>query len=142
MSARKRASKPSMAPTKKRADDPLWSWVLTEVSDASQISEHHITSAYGFAARNAAWKPVCANKLQKGAVKKTAPKVSSKSRVSEAAQLPTIDDCGDEEELLVVSDNDIDSPKASCSKKSCASNPNCVNYIGQSKLEDEGRVLY
>jgi len=37
------------------------------------------------------------------------------------------------EEIAIVSDDDI-----KCSIKGCKGNPNCLNYLGQDKWEDEG----
>lgn len=42
-----------------------------------------------------------------------------------------------DDDVIVISD---DEPPA-CSKKLCKGNPNCLNYLGQERWEDEGIQL-
>lgn len=69
----------------------------------------------GMSARNV--YPFCANKYAASQIPNTA--------VKEEIAL--------DEEIIIVSDDGI-----KCSKKGCKGNPNCLNYLGQDKWEDEG----
>lgn len=121
---------------RKRVDDTLWDWVLTEVTDASQISDDHILSTYGFASRNAVFKPICHNKYSGLSTNSSEP-MGPDSRSSNSHHVAASG--SNEMHVKVEYGDDADSkPLASCSKKSCLSNPNCLNYLGQQRYEDEG----
>lgn len=91
----------------------LWAWVGSEVIRESDISTEHCLRACGMSTRNI--HPFCANKY--------------------VSQVPdtTVKETTLDEEIAIVSDDDI-----KCSSKGCKGNPNCLNYLGQDKWEDEG----
>ena len=71
--------------------------------------------------------PYCRNKFS--ATEDDAPANSSResSRPNVNGEL--------DDDIIVISDDE----QPSCSKKLCKTNPNCLNYLGQEKWEDEGR---
>lgn len=93
----------------------LWAWVGSEVTQESDVSTEHCLMTCGMSARNV--YPFCANKYAASQIPNTA--------VKEEIAL--------DEEIIIVSDDGI-----KCSKKGCKGNPNCLNYLGQDKWEDEG----
>ena len=42
-----------------------------------------------------------------------------------------------EDDVIVISDDDA----PPCTKKLCRANPNCLNYLGQEKWEEEGPFI-
>lgn len=125
----------------KRPDDVLWNWVLSEALNASQVTDEHIASVYGFASRTASSKPICKNKFAPKVPKAVAQSNQHPQSESAATQPPAA-----EEDLDILIEEDPVVPVASCSKKNCLSNPNCLNYVGQAELVDEGlpimRLIY
>lgn len=131
MSRKQRDSRSTTLP-QKRPDDVLWNWVLSEALNASQVTDEHIASVYGFASRTASSKPICKNKFAP-----KLPKTVAHPQSESAANQPPAAD----EDLDILIEEDPVAPVASCSKKSCLSNPNCLNYVGQAELVDEGSTV-
>ncbi|KAG8748314.1 hypothetical protein FRC10_007705 [Ceratobasidium sp. 414] len=86
-----------------------WGWVGTEVQSAADIGPQHRATACGFR------KHICKNK-----------QTLAKAPSPPAAPQDPYDD------VVVISD---DEPE--CSTKACKSNPNCCNYLGQAKWQNE-----
>ncbi|KAF8308097.1 hypothetical protein DL93DRAFT_2231857 [Clavulina sp. PMI_390] len=114
----------------KEKQDSLWGWVLSEVSDPDDITREHVLQAYGFSKRNATTKPVCPNSM----ITNKTPKTNdlnggdlSDQPQAEAGAALDVDENG----------TDASSASASCSKSSCTSNPNCLNYVEPGVLHDE-----
>lgn len=106
------------------SDSSAWGWVGTEVLDASEITQEHRLIACGLSKRNR--YPICPNKY--------APTDKQKASPRDEVTLPSVDGELDDD-VIVISD---DEPQQ-CSKKICKNNPNCLNYLGQEKWEDEGK---
>lgn len=102
-----------------------WSWVGTEVTDYSQITQEHRLATCGFSDSNP--YPFCANKYS-ALSRSRAPSKTQKGKKSKPAQGELEDD------IIVISDDE--SP--ACNTKTCRTNPNCLNYLGQEKWENEG----
>ncbi|KAI0064483.1 cysteine proteinase [Artomyces pyxidatus] len=100
--------------------DTPWGWVGTDVTDASNISRDHLLSTCGFSSRSS--HPFCSNKFRK-----RAPEHSDAAGPRTAVEGELQDD------VIVISEDET----PSCSKRACAKNPNCLNYLGQEKWEDE-----
>ncbi|KAI6132145.1 hypothetical protein EDD16DRAFT_1891250 [Pisolithus croceorrhizus] len=101
-----------------------WGWVDIEVSDPSQITPEHRLMTCGLSRRNR--NPFCGNKY-----------VSKPEQSQPTVTLePTVETANGESEndIIVVSDDE----PPNCTKKACKNNPNCLNYLGQDKWEDEG----
>lgn len=94
-------------------DDRLspWSWVGTEVKDVSALATEHVLATCGFSSRNS--YPFCSNRF---------------------AQNHPSDKL--ETDMIVITDDEI----SQCSKKVCKHNPNCLNYLGQEKWEDDAKA--
>lgn len=106
-----------------------WGWVGTEVTDLGDITLEHRMLACGLSQRNDA--PYCRNKF---AVTEDKTHVNG----SRERQLPHPNVNGElDDDIIVISDDE----KPSCSKKLCKANPNCLNYLGQEKWEDEGDLM-
>ena len=106
-----------------------WSWVGTEVTDLADITLEHRMLACNLSQRNNTL--YCRNKF--AATEDKAHAHSSKER---QPQLPTVGGELDDD-IIVISDDE----QPSCSKKVCKTNPNCLNYLGQVKWENEGELL-
>ncbi|KAI6118845.1 hypothetical protein EV401DRAFT_2057534 [Pisolithus croceorrhizus] len=103
-----------------------WGWVDIEVSDPSQITPEHRLMTCGLSRRNR--NPFCGNKY-----------VSKPEQSQPTVTLePTVETANGESEndIIVVSDDE----PPNCTKKACKNNPNCLNYLGQDKWEDEGKA--
>lgn len=96
----------------------LWAWVGSEVTQESDVSTEHCLMTCGMSARNV--YPFCANKYAASQI----PNTAAKEEIALDEEV---------EEIIIVSDDGI-----KCSKKGCKGNPNCLNYLGQDKWEDEG----
>ena len=102
-------------------DQLAWAWVGTEVTDAAQITQEHRLATCGFS--DSSSFPFCSNNYRKSAAKQKSTKTEATKATGE------VDD-----DIIVVSDEDT----PGCSSKACKSNPNCLNYLGQEKWENEG----
>ena len=102
-----------------------WSWVGTEVSKAADITPEHRLVTCGFSNKNS--HPFCANKYAAASTNGSSSKPANVQ--PPAAASGELDD-----DVIVVSDDE--SP--ACDSKTCKNNPNCVNYLGQEKWENEG----
>lgn len=102
-----------------------WSWVGSEVTEPSQITQEHRLATCGFSDLNP--YPFCANKYPVASKSRLAIKREEETSAKVEGEL--------EDDIIVVSDDE--SP--ACTSKGCKSNPNCLNYIGQEKWENEGR---
>ncbi|KAI4525001.1 hypothetical protein K525DRAFT_261907 [Schizophyllum commune Loenen D] len=106
-----------------------WGWVGTDVLDAAHITDEHRLAACGFN------QPLCANKyapeyrqMQKEKQRRAKERKTKEKRDSSPA--------GGMDEVIVISDTEEAQPE--CLKKLCnKGNPNCLNYLGQDKWEDE-----
>lgn len=93
-----------------------WGWV-SSVPNATNISDDHLLRTCGFSPN-----------IQPRSCRNQHTRLSDMgSKLS-----PVTDPDGD---LIVVSD---DESSAVCDKKSCQSNPYCLNYLSQKIWEDEG----
>lgn len=81
----------------------------------------------GLSSRNK--QPFCSNKYASIEKKRKSPREDSDIPMS-----PTVSNYELDNDVIVISD---DEPPP-CSKKLCKNNPNCLNYLGQDKWEDEG----
>jgi len=92
-----------------------WGWI-SSVPSTTSISNDHLLRTCGFSPSS---QPrFCRNQYAR-----------SSNATSELS--PVTDPDGD---LIIVSDED----GPVCDKKSCQSNPYCLNYLGQKMWEDEG----
>lgn len=101
-----------------------WSWVGSEVTSPTQITLQHRQATCGFADSN--HYPFCSNKYAVTSKARNSPKVEESKGPKVEGEL--------EDDVIVISDDE--SP--SCTAKGCKSNPNCLNYLGQEKWENEG----
>ncbi|KII88369.1 hypothetical protein PLICRDRAFT_92113 [Plicaturopsis crispa FD-325 SS-3] len=103
-----------------------WGWVGTDVTDVSQITVDHRMRTCGFSRKSK--RSLCANKY-----------ASKRARSSQSRSGPYEDTADGElaNDVIEISDSD-DGPL--CSKKSCKSNPFCLNYLGQDMWEDEDKA--
>lgn len=105
-------------------DQLAWAWVGTEVTDAAHITQEHRLATCGFS--DSSIFPFCSNLYRKTTAKQEKPKVEGTRAAGEL-----------EDDIIVVSDDET----PACSSKTCKSNPNCLNYLGQEKWENEGSPL-
>ncbi|KIK57675.1 hypothetical protein GYMLUDRAFT_75287 [Collybiopsis luxurians FD-317 M1] len=100
-----------------------WGWAGTEVTDSSSITREHLLATCGFSRRNN--HSFCHNNY------------TSETRIQTSKQASRNNTRKEEsDDVIVISDGENETP--SCSKKSCKKNPNCLNYLGQDKWQDEG----
>ena len=104
-----------------------WSWVGAEVSKPNQITLEHRLATCGFSDTNS--YPFCSNKFSLELKSKSAPRQNKRKKAKTA-------DGELAEDIIIVSDDD--SPSPACNSRLCRSNPNCLNYLGQEKWENEG----
>ena len=96
-------------------EELCWGWI-SSVPDSTSISDDNFLRTCGFSPHS---QPrFCCNKY-------------ARSSTTGSEPLPVTDPDGD---LIVVSDEE----GPVCDKKSCQSNPYCLNYLGQKMWEDEG----
>ena len=96
-------------------EELYWGWI-SSVPNATSISDDHFLTTCGFSPNS---KPrFCPNRY-------------ARSSDTTFELPPATDPDGD---LIVVSDDE----GPVCDKKSCQSNPYCLNYLGQHMWEDEG----
>lgn len=96
-------------------EELYWGWI-SSVPNAASISDDHFSRTCGFSPNS---QPrFCRNQY---------------ARSSDAtSELPLVTD--PDGDLIVVSDDE----GPLCDKKSCQSNPYCLNYLGQKMWEDKG----
>ncbi|KAF5373636.1 hypothetical protein D9758_000663 [Tetrapyrgos nigripes] len=92
-----------------------WGWVGTEASNTSEITTNHLLAACGLLDPS---RPFCRNKF----------KETSRASSTDPLAIKDTDD-----DVIVISDDET----PTCSKKSCKSNPFCLNYLGQDKWEND-----
>lgn len=95
----------------------LWAWVGSEVSQAADITTEHCLMTCGLSVR--CGYPFCMNKYG-GSQLRQAPTTQKHYGTGE-------------DDIIIISDDE-----EKCTKRSCKDNPNCLNYLGQDKWEDEG----
>lgn len=100
-------------------DLSAWGWVGTDVHEPSQINSEHRMATCGLA--RSSRHPFCPNKYASMKRKRASPP-------RDTATNGELDD-----DVIVISDDEL----PPCSKKLCKGNPNCLNYLGQEKWEDE-----
>ena len=101
-----------------------WSWVGIQVTKAEDITPEHRLTVCGFSNKNP--HPFCPNKY--------APDIPPASP-SRPAEPPKPIASGElEDDVIVVSDDEV----PACDSKLCKNNPNCLNYLGQEKWQNEG----
>lgn len=98
-------------------EEPYWGWI-SSVPDATSISEDHFLRTCGFSP--ASQPRFCRNQY-------------AGSSNTNFELLPVAGPGGDS---IIVSDDE----GPVCDKKSCQSNPYCLNYLGQKIWEDEGAL--
>lgn len=101
-----------------------WSWVGTEATSAADIAPEHLLATCGFSRRNN--HPFCPNRYAAAPPNAAASTTEGQPSASASGEL--------EDDIIVVSDEE----SSACGSKICKSNPNCLNYLGQEKWEDEG----
>ena len=108
---------------------PQWGWV-SRITDPSLITPEHLFAAYGF--NNNSGKPICKNKYS-----------GSEVREWEERKVDVTQETGskavageDEGDVIIISSDDEE--QYICDKKRCKENPQCLNYLGQVKLENQG----
>ena len=106
-----------------------WGWV-SWISDPSMITSEHLFTACGF--NNTSEKPICKNKYSDGREPKEG-NVGSTQDPKPTAR-------GDEEDIIIVSSDD-EEPYV-CTKGRCKENPQCLNHLGQAKLENQGEFSH
>ncbi|KAJ7172277.1 hypothetical protein C8R46DRAFT_1175273 [Mycena filopes] len=100
-----------------------WGWIGSEATDTSSITAEHLSAACGLSSRNP--HHVCRNKYAK------------LPRRKEKAKTPTPINGEIEEDIIVISSDDGEEDDIHCTKRQCKNNPNCLNYLGQKKWENE-----
>lgn len=99
-------------------EELYWGWI-SSVPNATSISDDHLLRTCGFSPHS---QPrFCSNRY-------------ARSSAASLEPSPVTDLDGD---LIVVSDDE----GPVCDKKSCQSNPYCLNHLGQKRWEDEGMLL-
>ena len=114
----KRRRQPSPAEKTKRSAPSgsrtsPWGWVGTEVKTVSALTAEHVLATCGFSARNS--HSLCPNRFTQG---------SAHDKL--------------DNDIIVITDEET----SQCSRKVCKNNPNCLNYLGQEKWEDDGASGY
>lgn len=134
---RKRAPAKGLPPGERLRRDKIagaelysqWSWV-SRISDPSLITSEHLFAAYGF--NNKSGKPICKNKYLGPDVLECKERFMDVAQEAEANALAW----EIEDDVIIVSSDDEE--KSLCDKKRCKDNSQCLNYLGQVKLEDQG----
>lgn len=118
-----------------------WGWVGTQVKDPEHITTEHILATCGFSDNSG--YPFCANSYCASDDESLAaengdglPNANAPSQ--QENNLKNIPVNGElDDDVIVISDDEA----PLCSKKGCKVNPNCLNYMGQEKWEDEGMTV-
>ncbi|KAJ7709699.1 hypothetical protein B0H17DRAFT_999051 [Mycena rosella] len=98
-----------------------WGWVASEATNPSAITSEHLSATCGLSSRNT--HPFCRNKY----ASQPAPKKQTIPRAHVSGEI--------EDDIIIISSDEEEDVK--CTKKLCKNNPNCLNYLGQKKWEDE-----
>ncbi|TFY67092.1 hypothetical protein EVG20_g4062 [Dentipellis fragilis] len=105
-------------------DTSPWGWVGTEVTNASDITAEHRLATCNFAQRSTA--SFCPNKF-----------AQKRPASVEPARQVTPADGELADDVIVISEDEA----PNCSKRACKKNPNCLNYLGQDKWENEDGAM-
>lgn len=97
-----------------------WGWAGTEVRSAAGITPEHRLATCRLSKRNK--RTLCPNKY------------APKDAAAPKAEASVSSSLGDEDMIDVDAIDD----STNCSKRTCKSNPFCLNYLGQDKWEDSG----
>ncbi|KAF7363613.1 hypothetical protein MSAN_01018400 [Mycena sanguinolenta] len=100
-----------------------WGWVGSEATALEHITAEHLSATCGLSTRNT--HPFCRNRYATRPTKKERKK----------PQAPVNGEI--EEDIIVISSDTDDEENMHCTKRLCKNNPNCLNYLGQQKWEDE-----
>lgn len=103
-----------------------WGWVGTEATSPTDITSEHRLATCGFSKKST--HPFCANKYVTAGPSVPA-KQESTTAVNASGEL--------EDDIIIVSDDE----SSACDSKTCKNNPNCLNYLGQEKWENEGASI-
>jgi hypothetical protein len=95
-----------------------WSWVGTEVTDASKITVEHRLACCGFASGQSS--------------------ACSQSHVPTQSAAATTSTAGIEGDVEIVVDGGA---LTLCNKKHCKNDPYCLNFLGQDKWKNEGEPI-
>ncbi|KAJ7097738.1 cysteine proteinase [Mycena belliarum] len=98
-----------------------WGWVATEVTEPGEITARHLSATCGLSTQSS--HPFCRNKYAKQPARKGQPK--PRGHINGEM----------EDDIIVISSDDDED--LNCTKKLCKNNPNCLNYLGQKKWENE-----
>ncbi|KAF8587403.1 cysteine proteinase [Ramaria rubella] len=109
-----------------------WGWV-SRVTDASHITLEHRLAAYGFTDK--VGKPICKNKYTESSERERKRQKVAVVREVESRAVPGEND----DDIIIISSDDEE--LFFCDKKYCKENPQCVNYLGQVKLENQDGAL-
>lgn len=104
-----------------------WSWVGTEVTNPADITLEHRLATCGFSDRNR--NRVCANKHTSATLNGFPIKEETVQPIA-SGEL--------EDDIIVVPDDE----SLPCDSKTCRSNPNCLNYLGQEKWQNESIFVH
>ena len=97
------------------------------MTDLADITLEHRMLACSLSQRNDV--PYCCNKF--------ATEDEAHTDTPKELKLPSLSANRElDDDIIVISDDE----QPSCSKKRCKTNPNCLNYLGQEKWEDEGEL--
>lgn len=109
-----------------------WSWVGTEVTDAADITQEHRLATCGFS--SSSLYPFCPNKYAPRPLNGPTPASADHAVATTAPAKVAKGEL--EDDIIVISEDD----HPVCDSRTCKSNPNCVNYLGQDKWENEGTL--
>lgn len=108
-----------------------WGWV-SRISDPSLITSEHLFAACGFNDKSS--KPICRNKYSGSDTREPEDEADPPQDVG-----PDLTARGDDDDVIVITSDDEQQPV--CNKKLCKENPQCLNYLGQVNLENQGRLV-
>lgn len=108
-------------------DYTAWGWVGSEVTNPTQITLRHRRATCGFS--DSSPYPVCPNKYAVASDTKITSQTKKGERPKVEGEL--------EDDVIVISDDEL----PLCTSIVCKANPNCLNYLGQDKWENEGTSI-
>ncbi|KAG8960305.1 hypothetical protein FRC03_006787 [Tulasnella sp. 419] len=101
-------------------DSLRWHWLDDTITTDAPIPLNHLLDTYAFTPGR--WKNICPNKfVEKSPSKKTKSKAEAK----------------DKDGYILISSESEDEQSSVCRIRDCRNNPQCLNYLGQTKWEDE-----